>query len=650
MDKKKILVIDDSKTERYRLLKYLRSIPQYEVDEADSGSKALNMMKEKDYDIILSDLNMKDIGGLEVLKKGKKLQPNHTDMVIITAYATIDSVIDAMKHGAYDYIQKPVNLEELGLLIERCLEKQNLVAEVAGLKEIVNLYQVSEGLNSLMDLDQLLSLITKLAVDTLDADGGSIMLMNEEEGTLIVEDSVGSRKKDVLGKKVNLGDRISGYAAEKGEKIRVDGSVKDDKRFKHLEEYAKICSGITVPLQRKDKVLGVINLNRTLKDDNFTEDDVKLLSIFATQAAMAIENVSLFNNLKQEKEILNTIFNEVGDGALLLDNDLNIVVINRSLTGNFLGMDRKTCLGMNLEKCFKDFEPSIPWRKIKHKKNDTISFDLIRTKGKLLILTVFLNRITDDQDNVSNYVMVLRDRTHERQQELAKKNFLNLMSHKLRTPLTSIISFTSLLKKDKGLDKSGKSGKEHINIIEEKAKKLSYLVDKLLRLTMLDTEALLLNKTEENPKDMVENVINTMGEKIKDDNVSLKISENFRKLPNIHVDKEKVEEVIENLIENAIKFNPKKKKKVEIGGKMMGDKFVILNISDNGPGIPPEERERIFEKFQQIEKHFSGQVEGLGLGLPMAKRIIESHRGNIWLESEMGKGSNFMFNLPINSH
>jgi len=114
----------------------------------------------------------------------------------------------------------------------------------------------------------------------------------------------------------------------------------------------------------------------------------------------------------------------------------------------------------------------------------------------------------------------------------------------------------------------------------------------------------------------------------------------------VYVDRLKIQDVIENLVENAIKFNDKKVKKVRISGRSVDDKFIQMEISDNGPGVPSEEQEKIFQKFYQVEEYFTGKVEGIGLGLPLAKRLVEAHGGRIWIESKLGEGSTFYFTLP----
>lgn len=643
MAKSSILVVDDSVDARKGLVIFLEA-EGYNVHQADSGEMAIEFMRENSYELVLTDLKMQVIDGIGVLQAARKLHPK-IEVILMTAFASVESAVSAMKIGAYDYIAKPLNMDELKLLIERCLVKQQLAAEVAGLKQLVNLYEVSKGMASIMNLSQLLGLIIKLAADTLNAEGGSIMLLDEKTGELIAKAATGKREDIVLGKKLKIGERIAGYAAEKEDTVRIDGSIKNDPRFSHLEKYDGINSGLTIPLIRKDNLLGVINLNRSSKKNNFTQDETKLLSIFAAQAAIAIENSYLFNNLHQEKEILLSLFSEMGDGAILMDENLKIIIINHAAE-KFFGLKSIDYLDKPLPEFITDFEPSISWDMLKKIEKETIDFDLVRKSVQLLYLSVSASKIIDKNSKTENYILVMRNVTEEKKEELVKKNFLRLMSHKLKTPLTSIIGFSSTLREKETGKKLDQSEREALELIASEGNRLSVLVDKLLRFTLLETESLELTKTENDLAKIINESLNTLDKLIHDRNVNITIQDEIDKLPGIYVDKSQMQEVFENLVENAIKFNDKETREVTITADLRTDNFIQVGIIDNGPGLPPEEQETIFQKFYQIDEYFTGRIEGEGLGLALVKRIVESHGGKIWVESEIGKGSKFIFTMP----
>ncbi len=639
-----ILVVDDNTDARKGLVLCLGALG-YSVDEAESGEKAIEILREKSFDLVLSDLKMQRIDGIGVLLEVKKLYPK-TDVVIMTAFASVETAVGAMKNGAYDYISKPLNMDELEIIIERCLEKQKLTAEVAGLKELINLYEVSKGLTSVMDLEKLLDLIVKFAADTLDAEGGSIMILDEKTGELLAKAATGKREDVVLGKTLKIGERIAGYVAEKGDIIKIDGSIKDDPRFKHLEKYDGINSGITVPLMWKNHLLGVINVNRSADREGFTQDDTNLLTIFAAQAAIAIENSYLFNNLEQEKEKLDTIFGEMGDGALIIDEDLKVILVNQRAM-KLLGIYENEYYGIDFMECIKGFKSTKSWDEIKKSDKRIIDMELIRDNEIPLYLAVSVSKIRDENNKLVNYVLVLRNITEEKKEEMVKKNFIRLMSHKLRTPLTSVIGFTANLRVEETEDKLNSAEKKSLKYIEEEALHLSALLDKLLRYTLLESEQLVFNRDKSTIKDILNAVLKSLDLIIWENKIQVTVTKELDELPTILIDKEKIQEVIENLIDNAIKFNSSEKKEIIITGNTTKEGFIQVEIIDNGPGIPSEEHTTIFQKFYQLEKYFTGQVEGVGLGLALVKKLVESHGGEIWVESRIGEGSKFKFTLPI---
>jgi PAS domain S-box-containing protein len=520
---------------------------------------------------------------LGVLKEVKEHNP-HTEVIIITAYGTIENAVEAMKMGAYNYMTKTFDIDEFDLMIKRCLEKQKLATQVSELKEVVSLYEVSKAIGSIIDLNHLLEVILKLACDTLSAEAGSIMLFDSKNGELIVKAAVGKRKNVIINKKLEIGQRIAGYVAKEKESVSIHGSLKDDPRFKLLEEYdSGIKSGITVPLLRKGALLGIINLQRREKDVRFSQRDIELLSIFAAQAGIAIENAYLFEDLQQEKEKLEVVFEDMADGTIITDNELNVNMINKSAE-KLLNVTLEESLTKNLVKLIPDFKPSAPWKEIKEDTKKTVSFELVREKGKSLFISVLMTKIIDQERGLSRRIIILRDITNERKEEILKKNFLSLMSHKLKTPLVTIIGYIPILiKKFENLDSATKNA---LQAIKKQGDLLSDLVDKLLRFTLLESESSEPNRKKVGLNSIIDYSLKALKPMIQANEVNVTTDQ---QLPIVSADRMKIQEVIQNLVENAIKFNDKKEKSIEITAHAAGNGFVQVGVIDNGPGIPSEE-------------------------------------------------------------
>ncbi len=637
-----ILVVDDDTYIRNGCTEFLRSVG-YDVMSAENGEKGIELLKDNHYELVISDFKMPGIDGLGVLKYVKE-NCQRTDVIIITAHGTIENAVGAMKLGAYDYITKNFDIAELELTVKRCLEKQRLTAEVRELKELVNLYEASKAISSLMGIDELLNLILTLVCDSLAADGGSIMLYDAEQNDLVVKAASGARKDRVVGKRLSLGERIAGYVAKQEQLVHIQGELKNDPRFSHLQEFDSVKSSITVPLHRKGKLLGVISLYRRENDVMFEQRDTHLLSIFAVEAAIAIENTHLFNTLEQEKEELDAIFASMADGAVATDASLNIIRLNKSAE-ELLGLNQKNCQGKQFPVSVESFIPSLPWNDIQNSTKRTVSFELERTIGKSLTLGVLATGIHNQLNSLIGYIFVVRDITDEKKEEKHKTDFLALITHKLKTPLTTINGFSAVLLEK--LNTADEKTTVALRSIKKQGDLLNDLVDDLLRFTLLESEFTQLTPEKITPFTIVDRCVRGFADYATDIPIQISVDPAINQLPIVYVDSMKMVEVIENLVENAIKFNSKEVKRITITGKLFDQKNVSIEVRDNGHGIPSEEYSRVFEKFYQIDEYRTGQIRGAGLGLALVKRIVELHGGKVWVQSIIGQGSTFSFTMPV---
>jgi signal transduction histidine kinase len=237
-----------------------------------------------------------------------------------------------------------------------------------------------------------------------------------------------------------------------------------------------------------------------------------------------------------------------------------------------------------------------------------------------------------------------------------KTDFLSTVSHELRTPLTSIIGFAEMVKRKlegaivEELDLASEKNKNavvnirrNINIILSEGERLSSLINDLLDISRMEAGKVSLNMREFDIEEIITQVITLTNPIIRDK--SLQIIQSIREpLPKIMADKDKLMQVIINLISNAIKFT-EEGCIVCTARRVQGN--IIVSISDTGVGIREEDKKRIFEKFSQVGDTLTNKPRGTGLGLAICKHIIEEHGGEIWVESEIEKGTDFSFSIPI---
>lgn len=242
-------------------------------------------------------------------------------------------------------------------------------------------------------------------------------------------------------------------------------------------------------------------------------------------------------------------------------------------------------------------------------------------------------------------VLVFHEITDIRRLEQVRKDFVANVSHELRTPLTAIQGFAETLLS--GALEDQQNNRHFIGIIRNHARRLSRLTDDLLELSRIEAGKLAMDLQAVDIGDLIRSNIDSAQKTAREKEVSLNSVMPCDGFPPIRGDAGLLREVLRNLLDNAIQYTP-------AGGSVeisvaRNDGFAVLTVADSGIGIPQSDQTRIFERFYRVDAARSREVGGTGLGLAIAKHIVEAHGGQIWVESEIGKGSKFYFSLPLAS-
>ncbi|NOU32012.1 MAG: response regulator [Polyangiaceae bacterium] len=288
-ERPRVLIVDDEKFIRDILADFL-GMEGYVVRTAEDGTAALHELSQARYDLIISDLKMPRMGGIELLEQVGQRAPSALT-VIMTGFGTVETAIDAMKRGAYDYILKPFKVEEVIHVVQRGLEKQRLTAENLRMKEALSLYKVSEAIQASLSLDEVIATLRATAFEELGADSVAVWL-DDGEGSFFERE----RKHDGAGKP-GTADPAAFLAHFKSEEILLEHGTRGNRLFAEIPEPALV-SLLAVPLRTKTKIIGFVMASSSTPSKRFDEGQRKLLSIVASRAAAAVENARLYEDLR----------------------------------------------------------------------------------------------------------------------------------------------------------------------------------------------------------------------------------------------------------------------------------------------------------------------------------------------------------------
>ncbi len=332
------------------------------------------------------------------------------------------------------------------------------------------------------------------------------------------------------------------------------------------------------------------------------------------------------------------LFNSMIEGVLLLDHDGRVQMFNQSLERLFgLGQDIR---GKTIMEAFRLHELSTLVNRLQ--KEGTVLGNEIHLPGlEARCLQVNATAVPDRQGSRQASILVFHDLTRFKQLENTRREFVANVSHELRTPLSLIKGFVETL--IDGAKDEPAVAMRFLQIIDKHTDRLTFLIEDLLTISRLESGQIVLNLQPTALRTIAGRVIDDLQTRAGERRVRLE--NRVPEKQGAKVDADRLQQVLFNLVDNAIRYG-RADGTVIIGGRP-GEAagHVELWVHDDGPGIPPEAIERVFERFYRADKARSPEQGGTGLGLAIVKHIVQSHGGKVWVESEQGKGSTFHFTL-----
>ncbi|MFV1859591.1 MAG: ATP-binding protein [Anaerolineales bacterium] len=502
------------------------------------------------------------------------------------------------------------------------------------------LLEISRALTEELDLDRVLDRIVKLAAELLASSAGLIALRETGGWRVAATHGVNDEFLKSL-------DSLLEDIPDQGDPASI-ALPEVNRRLQRITQSASLglLTGVGLPMIAREEVVGVIFVFRSYRG-RFSRDDRRLLGAFAAQAAIAVSNARLYTQVADQSRHLDQVVESSADGIFILDPSYRFTRFNRAcskLTGygadEVVDKEHSEIIRWSSREPGSTLEESAAggWP-LSASAELYVEGDLLRAGGGHISVGITYAPTFSEDGRLLSVVANVRDITRFREAEELKSTFISIISHELRTPVALIKGYVGTLRRDDA-DWDPEVVRDSLAVIEDESDRLADLIDDLLDASRLQAGALSLNPSDLDLFQLAEEL--AVRFQTQSDRHTFEV-ERPADFPLVRADEERMTQVLTNLLSNAVKY-------AEDGGRVLirgrqTQNEVVMCVSDRGPGIRPSDRHRIFDRFYRSEE-ITGSTQGAGLGLYLAKAIVEAHGGRIWVDEKVEQGAQICFSLP----
>lgn len=502
------------------------------------------------------------------------------------------------------------------------------------------LLEISQAITQELNLARVLVRILDISAEMLASQAGLIAL-REEQGNWVIAATHGIPS--------SLVEYLHPLLAAAGD-------TDDPERFelpeinRILQNLARTVSlglmtGVGLPLIARQRVVGMIFIFRSYLS-MFSRADRNMLRSFADQAAIAVSNARLYTQISQEKKRLDALLDSAADGILILAPNHAIERLNPAFeriigrpAAELHGLRHEDVVrwaeresGPTLEQAEADGWPLTPHATL------YVEGNLERDKQPSIPIGITYAPLFSNDGQLINIIATIRDITHFREADELKRTFVSVISHELKTPVALIKGYVSTLRRgDASWDRS--VIQDSLTVIEEETDRLADMIENLLDASRLQAGGLKISLCDLSLPILAQRAAERFSTQTEKHTITVDFPSDF---PIVLADEARIYQVLSNLISNAIKYAPEGE--ICISGQIRSDQ-VIICVADQGPGIAAEDLPHIFDRFYRADQA-SKTTKGAGLGLYLARAIIEAHGGRIWVDPHPGEGARICFSMP----
>jgi signal transduction histidine kinase/FixJ family two-component response regulator len=630
-----LLVISDGQV-TFLLERVLRSMG-YNIKSVEDRAAALKAMDLIYPSLVILGEKITGSSGIELAAEMARRSPS-TPMILFINQDTPEMLRAAMRLGVTEYLTLPLGANDIRRAVENSLDLARLRREAVLLEsrrqtaslqrrldELETLTRLGRTITGTLDLDTVLTAVVEAAVELTSAEEGSLLLLDRDTGELYMRAARNFQEEFVRTFRLPVKDTMAGSVIRTGQPILLDENTPQKIKTTYLVQ-----SLLYVPLVLNGTVFGVLGVDNRQNRLPFTDHHVKLITALAEFAVIALENSRLFSETAAERSKLETVLTEVKDGVIILDQDQRLVLIN-AVVREALHLDAGNLAGRPFQDVF----------------NQPVLLELLESLGTSLSnraeLSLEDGRVFSVQVSPIPQVglaFTLSDITNLKKLDRIKTDFVQTVSHDLRSPLTAILGYAELIERAGAVNDLQR---DFIRRVQISVHNITSLVDDLLDLGRIESgfdtrkEVVSLDQILRYSVDGLKKQLSE-----KSQTMDLSLVDPF---PSIFANPVQMRQMVENLLDNALKYTP-------AGGMIrvsatLEQNQIILQVADSGIGIPSLDLPYIFDRFYRAS-NASGEMVGTGLGLAIVKSIVDNHLGRIWVDSTVGKGTTFTIVLPLN--
>ncbi len=645
MANERILVVDDEKGVVRSCVRILERAGYVALGKTNSESIP-NLLKQETFDLLLSDIKMPKIDGLQLLEIAKEIDP-HITVVLITGYGTMEDAINAIRLGAQGFLMKPFEPKELIDTVTDNLSRRALIHDSLRLQTLLPLLEINKTLQVSGGEISLVRRVLEIAYNAIGATRIAWLSYAETHHNLETKQSL--VEIAVIPKpspNSQLPDKAIEIVLTTAKPIWV---LANNTLTESNVGYPNI-TGALLPLIIKGEIKGILTAETGGNNQTgpFGQISLELLSVLTGQLAIIIENVQLFQQTETLRAFNEDIIRNMTNGLIAIDNNYHITAINPA-AASMLGCQRQQALCQPLSQVIIGSEALIQvFRNTlttgKRYTHQEITID--HKDGYNLPISISTAPLSTENGNreTVGVVGVLEDLRDIKALEAKRRRLDRLVAlgemaavvaHEIRNPVAGIAAGVEYLTRNSA---QGSPEYEGGLLIQSEIERVNHILEDILFVA----RPLQLNLSYQALPSILESVIQRCQPQIQESQVivSFKYPET---LPLLNLDSQRLEQVFTNLIINATQAmsnGGQLKLNCKFGSDSAKD-MVTVTVTDTGPGIATEVQQQIFEPF------FTTKSRGTGLGLSVARRIVEEHKGIINVKSEAEKGTQFVIQLPV---